>query len=252
MEKENKKSGLKIFLAIIIAVIIFFGGIFAGTLLPNQKENTKIENEEPTTIKDGFNFKVTDPVQTLQDVVNQNENKVGEYNVEYKYTTSQNVEKTYNVKFDWDNKYLERPKLSILINGKTFEHQCKDICYDSITFEIKSDREYIIAYEKSIYMPTGVITVYNFNGEKIKEFKNIFEGYYICDGGNIDANKKIVDIKTDFHPYSKYDNFFMVENINMESVDPNWFETKGSIIAINWETLETEKISEINACFSQQ
>ena len=242
MEKENKKSGLKIFLAIIIAVIIFFGGIFAGTLLPNQKENTKIENKEPAPIKDGFNFKVTDPVQTLQDVLNQNENKVGE----------QNVEKTYNVKFNWDNDYLERPKLSILINGKTIEHQCKDICYDEITFEIKADHEYIIAYEKSIYMPLGVITVYNFNGEKIKEFKNIFEGYYICDGGNTDVDKKIVDIKTDFHPYSKHDNFFMVENINMESIDVNWFETKGSIIAINWETLETEKISEINACFSQQ
>lgn len=250
MEKENKKSGLKVFLALVVALTLFFGGLFTGTLLQNREEE-KIETKEP--VEPGvYKYQINDSIETLQDIVNQNDKKEGEYIVEYKYTTKENEEKTYSIKFNWSNKLLEKPKLNILLNEKTIEHQCTDICYDEITFQIKPDYKYIIVYEKSDYMPLGVITVYNFDGEKVKEFNNVFDGYYLCEGGLIDNRRKNIDINTNFYPYTKYDNFFMVEDINLENVDANWFKTKGSILVIDWDTLETEKISDINACFSHQ
>ena len=247
--EEIKKQYFKVGILSFFGMLLFLGGLITGAVLlyNSDIEKEKVETEEKNDKV--YRFKATSNVLNFFDLTRNNNYKEGTYIVDYH---SDFEDTKYEFSIEFNGKYgVNEYSIVMRFEDKVVEYKCDYSCGYETNLYVNSDFEYVIIAQMNSFLPIGMIDIYDFSGNLVKSFDNVVNAYYDCDDGLF--HEKYIRVDVDYSESSyRGTTIYLVENFIEEDYEWNWFDAPVSVYKFNFETLETEKVSEFTACFSQQ
>lgn len=247
----KKNNGLKFVLLLIVLIGVFIGGLIIGGAVLVDDKNNDIAKKENI-----FEYQATSNTMNILGVVKNNDNKEGTYVIDYDITRKDEKKKKVSIEFEWENgstatgvsvSGVKDNKINLVFEEKTVEFDG----YEDTVVVINDYFGYVFVINYSSFLPLGNISVYDLSGSLVRTFDNVVNSYYVC-GVSYEQDNYVnlnVDYSESFYGGST---IYLVEGFEINGLNPNWFSSPVSILKLDFETLETEKVSEFNACFSQQ
>ena len=247
----KKHIELKFVFLLILLVGVFIGGlIIGGAVLVDDKNVDSVKKENV------FEYQATSNTMDILGVVSNNDNKAGTYVIDYQITGKDEEKKKISIEFEWEESItvagvpvsgVKDDKINLVFGDKVVER----VGGENTNVSINDYFGYVFVLDYSSFMPLGEISIYDLSGTLVKKFDNVVDSYYIC--GETLQLDDYVNLNVDYRSsYYRGTTVYMVDNFVEENYNWNWFSTPVSIYKLDFETLEVEKISEFNACFSQQ
>lgn len=256
--KKIKKPTWMI-ISLLVIVLVFCVGLGVGTFIleggPSDKCVEKLD-EKDNKAEDVFKYQATSNTTNISGVVSNNGNKVGSYVIDYHIVGEDEKKKSFSIDFEWENRTtaigvsyfgIKDDKINLIFEEKTV----KVDGYENTVIVVNDYYGYVFVIDYSSFMPLGKVSIYDLSGKLVKTFDNVVNSYYVC--GEPYKQENYVTLNVDYSESSyRGTTIYLVENFIEEDYEWNWFDAPVSVYKFNFETLETEKVSEFTACFSQQ
>lgn len=256
--KRIKKSTWMI-ISLLVIVLVFCVGLGVGTFILEGGSSDKcVEklDEKDNKNENVFKYQATSNTTNISGVFSNNDNKVGSYVIDDHIVGEDGKKKSFSINFEWEKRTtvigvshfgIKDDKINLVFEEKTV----KVDGFENTVIVVNDYYGYVFVIDYSSFMPLGKVSIYDSSGTLVKTFDNVVNSYYVC--GEPYKQENYVTLNVDYSE-SFYDGstIYLAENFDIKNFDPNWFSIPVSVLKLNFETLETEKVSEINACFSQQ
>lgn len=251
---SKKNNYLKVIGVGFVGMFLFLGGLIVGAVLLYKNDDVISEKCGEIKEKDNniYRYQATSNVLNFRDITRNNNYKEGTYIVDYHH----DFEGTkYAFSIEFKGKYgVDGDLITMRLEDKVVDYKCDYSCGDEIKLYINSDFGYIIVAHMTEFLPMGKIDIYDFSGNLVKSFDNVINTYYDCDDGLHQGKYIRTDVDYSASTF-RFTTIYLAENYVAEDYDwprNHWFDSLVSVYKLNLETLETNKISDFNACFSIQ